>query len=111
MRGVSVIGAGLTRFGEHWSQGFRELITEAAVKSIEDAKIEGKEIQAIFGGPSSVKAPAGGPASANMAPATTNARPNISALPVAALVIVTAQLRERCGYAGEALCFEKCSNN
>jgi acetyl-CoA C-acetyltransferase len=50
MRGVSVIGAGLTRFGEHWSQGFRELITEAAVKSIEDAKIEGKEIQAIFGG-------------------------------------------------------------
>lgn len=50
MRGVSVIGAGLTKFGEHWSEGFRELITEAAVKSIEDANIEGKEIQAIFGG-------------------------------------------------------------
>ncbi len=50
MRGVSVIGTGLTKFGEHWSVGFRELITEAAVKSIEDANIEGKEIQAIFGG-------------------------------------------------------------
>ncbi len=50
MRRVSIIGAGLTKFGEHWSSSFRELITEAAVKAIDDAKIEGKDVQAIYGG-------------------------------------------------------------
>jgi len=50
MRSVSIIGVGLTKFGEHWETSFRELISEAAGRAIADAKIEGKDVQAIFGG-------------------------------------------------------------
>ena len=50
MRSVSIIGVGLTKFGEHWETSFRELIAEAAGKAIADAKVEGKDVQAIFGG-------------------------------------------------------------
>lgn len=50
MRSVSIIGAGLTRFGEHWETSMRDLIVEAAVKAVEDAKIGGGDLQAIFGG-------------------------------------------------------------
>ncbi|MBI4044555.1 MAG: thiolase domain-containing protein [Candidatus Diapherotrites archaeon] len=50
MRSVSIIGVGRTKFGEHWGLSLRELVTEAALKSIEAAKIDGKEIQAVYGG-------------------------------------------------------------
>lgn len=49
-RGVSIIGAGMSSFGEHWDSSLRELIIDAAVKAIADAKVEGKQIQAIYGG-------------------------------------------------------------
>src|SRR3989338_4032959 len=47
---VFVIGAGMSSFGEHWSSSLRELIVDAAVKAIADSKIEGKDLQAIYGG-------------------------------------------------------------
>ena len=50
MRSVSIIGAGLTEFGEHWERSFRELIAEAGIKAIQDSGIEGKDIQAAYGG-------------------------------------------------------------
>ncbi|MEK6923719.1 MAG: thiolase domain-containing protein [Candidatus Micrarchaeota archaeon] len=50
MKSVSIIGAGLTKFGEHWQVGLRELIAEAAVKAVDDAKIGGADLQAIYGG-------------------------------------------------------------
>ncbi|MFH0922473.1 MAG: thiolase domain-containing protein [Candidatus Micrarchaeota archaeon] len=50
MRSVSIIGIGQTKFGEHWDQGFRDLIVEAGVKAVIDANLQGKEIQAIYGG-------------------------------------------------------------
>lgn len=50
MRPVAIIGVGMTKFGEHWEKGFRELAVEAGLKAIGDAKIDGKEIQAIYGG-------------------------------------------------------------
>jgi acetyl-CoA C-acetyltransferase len=50
MRDVAVIGVGLTKFGEMWEQSFRELIAEAGAKAILDAKIEGKEIDALYVG-------------------------------------------------------------
>lgn len=50
MRSVSIIGAGLIRFGEHWGLGFREMITEAALNAIESAKMEGSKIEAVYGG-------------------------------------------------------------
>ncbi|MEM0475534.1 MAG: thiolase domain-containing protein [Candidatus Norongarragalinales archaeon] len=49
MRKVSVIGVGLTKFGEHWEKSFRELAVEAGARALADAKIEGGKIQALFG--------------------------------------------------------------
>lgn len=50
MRGVSIIGAGLTKFGEHWDRSFRDLIAEAGIKALGDSGLEGKDVQAIYGG-------------------------------------------------------------
>lgn len=50
MRKVAIIGAGLTKFGEHWEKSFRDLIAEAGVAAIEDAHMRGSEIDAIYGG-------------------------------------------------------------
>ncbi len=50
MRSVSIIGCGLTKFGEHWNTSFRELIAEAGSRAVADAGIEGRELQAIYGG-------------------------------------------------------------
>jgi acetyl-CoA C-acetyltransferase len=50
MRSVSVIGVGLTKFGERWDASFRELVAEAGVRAIQDSQIDGKDIQAVYGG-------------------------------------------------------------
>ncbi len=50
MRSVSIIGAGLTTFGEHWEKSFRELIAEAGIQAIQDAGVSGGQIEAIYGG-------------------------------------------------------------
>ncbi len=50
MKSVSIIGVGLTPFGEHWTQSFRDLIGKAGLAALESAKIEGKDIEAIYGG-------------------------------------------------------------
>ena len=50
MMSVSIIGAACTRFGEHWSKSFRQLIAEAGIEAIQSAGVEGKDIQALFGG-------------------------------------------------------------
>ncbi len=50
MRSVAIIGAGMTKFGEDWERGFRELVTEAGVRALEDAKISGDEISAGYVG-------------------------------------------------------------
>ena len=48
MRKVAIIGVGQTKFGEQWEKSIKELAIEAGVKAIEDAKIEGKEIEAMY---------------------------------------------------------------
>ncbi|MFH1106854.1 MAG: thiolase domain-containing protein [Candidatus Micrarchaeota archaeon] len=50
MRKVSIVGAGLSAFGERWDASFREMMFEAASAALEDAKMEGKDIQALYGG-------------------------------------------------------------
>ena len=50
MRNVSIIGIGCTKFGEHWDKSFRELIAEAGIAAILSSGIEGKDIQALYGG-------------------------------------------------------------
>lgn len=50
MTGVSIIGVGMTKFGERWDMGLRELMAEAGVKAIVDAKLDGPDIDAVYGG-------------------------------------------------------------
>ena len=50
MRRVAIVGVGMTEFGEHWEKGFRDLIAEAGVRAIEDAKLAGVKIDALYGG-------------------------------------------------------------
>ena len=50
MRSVAIVGVGMTEFGEHWEMGFRELVAQAGVRAIEDAKLAGVKIDALYGG-------------------------------------------------------------
>ncbi|MEM4366889.1 MAG: thiolase domain-containing protein [Candidatus Anstonellales archaeon] len=50
MRKVAVIGVGMTKFGEHWDKGLRDLTLEAGIKAIEDAGVGGKDIEAGYVG-------------------------------------------------------------
>ena len=50
MKSVSIIGLGCTKFGEHWNKSFRQLIAEAGIEAILSAGIEGKDIEALYGG-------------------------------------------------------------
>lgn len=48
MRRVAVVGIGITKFGEHWDKGIRELALEAGIKAINDAGLEGEKIDAGY---------------------------------------------------------------
>ncbi len=48
MQKVVVLGVGITKFGEHWDRSLRELAIEAGMKAIEDAGLEGKDIEAMY---------------------------------------------------------------
>lgn len=50
MRSVSIIGVGLTKFGERWDKSLRELVAESGMRAVDDSGIEGNEIEAIYGG-------------------------------------------------------------
>ena len=47
---VGVLGIGITKFGERWDQGLRELLLDAQVKSLKDANITADEIDALYTG-------------------------------------------------------------
>jgi acetyl-CoA C-acetyltransferase len=49
-RDVAIIGIGITKFGEHWNLGLKELAVQAGVKAVDDAGITGEDIQLIVGG-------------------------------------------------------------
>jgi len=48
MRNVTIIGVGQTKFDEHWDKSLRDLSTEAGIAAINDAGIEGKDVEALF---------------------------------------------------------------
>lgn len=50
IRKVAIIGIGITKFGEHWDKGLKDLAIEAGIKAVEDAGISGDEIQLLVGG-------------------------------------------------------------
>lgn len=49
MREVAIIGAGLTKFGERWELGLRELMAEAGVNALTDANISSDSVQIVYG--------------------------------------------------------------
>jgi len=50
LRDVAIIGVSQTKFGELWDISFRDLITEAGMKAVADAGIEGQELEAMYVG-------------------------------------------------------------
>jgi acetyl-CoA C-acetyltransferase len=50
MREVAVIGVGLTTFGEKWDTSFRQMCVEAGIKALEDANVDGNQIDEMFVG-------------------------------------------------------------
>jgi len=47
---VGVLGVGITKFGERWDQGLRELLLDAQLKALKDAKLTAKDIDALYTG-------------------------------------------------------------
>lgn len=45
---VAIIGIGITNFGELWDWRYRDLITKAGIEAINDAGIDGKDIQGLY---------------------------------------------------------------
>ncbi len=50
MRDVAIIGVGLTKFGERWSSGLKELMGEAGLAALEDANVTSHEVEMLYGG-------------------------------------------------------------
>ncbi|MCX6693826.1 MAG: thiolase domain-containing protein [Methanomicrobiales archaeon] len=50
MRDVAVIGVGCTTFGEKWSTAFRHLFIEAGALALEDAGVQGEQVDALYVG-------------------------------------------------------------
>lgn len=50
LRDVAVIGVSQSKFGELWDISFRDLIAEAGMKAIQDADIEGADLEAMYVG-------------------------------------------------------------
>jgi len=48
LRRVFVVGAGLTKVGQHWDRSLKDLLAEAGLKAMEDAGVD--EVEAIFVG-------------------------------------------------------------
>ncbi len=50
MRDVAIIGVAQTKFGELWDTSFRDMITDAGLGAIQDANIEGADLEAMYVG-------------------------------------------------------------
>ncbi|VVC00757.1 3-ketoacyl-CoA thiolase [uncultured archaeon] len=48
MRQVAIVGVGMSKFGEEWTRGFRDMIIEAGSRAVEDGKLHGEEIDAMY---------------------------------------------------------------
>ncbi len=48
MQRVAVVGIGYTKSDEHWDKSLRDLSTEAGAIALQDANLDGKEIQALY---------------------------------------------------------------
>ena len=48
MERVAIVGVGMSKFGEEWTRGFRDMLIEAGSRALEDAKLHGNEIDAMY---------------------------------------------------------------
>ncbi len=49
-RKVAIVGAGYTKFGEHWERSLRDLSKEAGAIALADSGLPGKSIQSLYVG-------------------------------------------------------------
>ena len=47
---IGVLGIGITKFGEIWDRGLRELLLDAQLRALNDAKVTPKQIDALYTG-------------------------------------------------------------
>lgn len=47
---VGIIGIGITKFGERWSESLRDLLLDAQLRALNDSKIAPEQIDALFTG-------------------------------------------------------------
>ena len=47
---VGVLGTGITKFGERWDQGLRELLLDAQLKALKDSKLSPEDIDSLYTG-------------------------------------------------------------
>ncbi len=50
MRDVAIVGVGMSKFGEEWGRGYRDLILDAGTKAVTDANLSGAEIDGMYVG-------------------------------------------------------------
>src|SRR3989344_3778642 len=50
MKPVAIVGQGMTKFGENWHQSLKQMAFESNMAALRDAKIERKDIEALFVG-------------------------------------------------------------
>jgi len=48
MRRVAIVGVGMSRFGEVWTRGFRDMLVEAGGRALNDCNLHGEEIDGIY---------------------------------------------------------------
>jgi acetyl-CoA C-acetyltransferase len=50
MRRVAIVGVGMSKFGEEWTRGFRDMLIEAGTRALDDSKLSGAEIDGMYVG-------------------------------------------------------------
>jgi len=50
MRKVAIVGVGMSKFGEEWTRGYRDMLIEAGSRALADCNLHGEEIDAIYVG-------------------------------------------------------------
>jgi acetyl-CoA C-acetyltransferase len=50
MERVAIVGVGMSKFGEEWTRGFRDMLIEAGSRALADCNLHGEEIDGIYVG-------------------------------------------------------------
>src|SRR5271157_4984453 len=50
MRDVAIVGVGLSKFGERWESGLKELMAEAGLMAMQDANVSSGDVDMLFCG-------------------------------------------------------------